>query len=132
MTRTPGQVIHADSAGRWGTLSLVEQLANVGSEVDRAIRAHENGNIPRFSAALERALELFDLTAGDARQSGHRRREILRAREEFCRLFFDEKVPRDSARGLSRYFLAFATAARQKRERCGNRPITESRNIALG
>ncbi len=40
-------------------------------------------------STLTRGLELFDLTAGDDRWRGHRRREILRAREEFCRLFFD-------------------------------------------
>jgi hypothetical protein len=93
----------------------MEQLAHVGSEVERAIRAHEALNHARFDGALTRALELFDLTAGDARWKGPKRREILRAREEFCRLFFDETVPPDSARGLRRYFLAFATAARTRR-----------------
>ena len=97
---------------RWHTLTLMEQMAHVGSEVERAIRAHETGNRRRFDSALARALELFDFTATDDRWRGPRRREILRAREEFCRLFFDENVPEDSARGLQRYFLAFAVAAR--------------------
>jgi len=105
--------IHAQSAERWQTLTLVEQLAHVGSEVERAIRTHSSGNRVRFEGALTRALELFDLTAADERWRGPRRREILRAREEFCRLFFDADVPWDSARGLQRYFLAFATAARR-------------------
>jgi hypothetical protein len=105
--------IHADTARRWHTLTLVEQLAHVGSEVDRAIRAHDGNKRARFDAALARALELFDLTASDHRWRGPRRREILRAREEFCRLFFDDTVSPDSARGLRRYFLAFATAARR-------------------
>ena len=104
--------IHANAARRWQTLTLMEQLAHVGSEVERAIRAHENDNHTRFRGALDRALELFDLTATDVRWRGPRRREILRAREEFCRLFFDENVPRHSHSGLRRYFLAFATAAR--------------------
>lgn len=91
----------------------MEQLAHVGSEVDRAIRAHASGRRARFEAALARALELFDLTAADDRWRGPRRREILRAREEFCRLFFDDTVSPDSAAGLSRYFLAFAVAARR-------------------
>jgi hypothetical protein len=88
-------------------------MANVGSEVERAIRAHEAGKASRFEYAFERALELFDLTAADDRWRGHRRREILRAREEFCRLFFDPDPPAGSAEGLKRYFLAFATAARR-------------------
>jgi len=98
----------------WGRFTLVEQLANVGSEVERAIRAHAAGEESRFSNALARALTLFDLTATDARWSGPRRREVLRAREEFCRLFFDPDVWPDSAPGLQRYFLAFAMAARMR------------------
>jgi len=102
------------AAGRWSQMTLMEQLGNVGSEADRAIRAHAAGRAARFEAALGRALELFDLTAADERWSGHRRREILRAREEFCRLFFGDPPP-GSADGLSRYFLYFAVAARRTR-----------------
>lgn len=101
------------AAGRWRTLTILEQMGNVGSEVERAIRAHEAGREDRFDRALERALELFDLTAADDRWRGRRRREILRAREEFCRLFFDPDPPAGSAEGLTRYFLAFAVAARR-------------------
>ena len=90
----------------------MEQMAHVGSEVERTNCAHEAGNRARFDRALERALELFDLTATDPRWAGHRCREILRAREEFCRLFFDPAPDPESAAGLRRYFLAFAVAAR--------------------
>lgn len=103
---------HAAGALRWERFTLMEQLANVGSEVERAIRAHESGNRSRFENALSRALSLFDLTATDGRWNGPRRREVLRAREEFCRLFYDPDVPAWSADGLRRYFLAFALAAR--------------------
>jgi hypothetical protein len=114
MTAPP---IHSDSAQRWPSLTLMEQLAHVGSEVERAIRAYDARNDARFNNALARALELFDLTAADGRWQGSRCREILRAREEFCRLFFDQTAPPHSARGLQRYFLAFATAARSRRTR---------------
>jgi hypothetical protein len=106
-------LIHADSARRWMTMSLVEQMANIGSEVERAIRAREAGNEARWLHAERRALELFDLTAADDRWRGARRREILRAREEFCSLFHASEPTRDSARGIRRYFLAFATASRR-------------------
>jgi len=99
--------------GRWHTLSLAAQLANVGSEVERAIRAFEAGRTERFERALDRALELFDLTVRDERWRGPRRREILRAREEFCRWCFDPNAPAGSARGLSAYFLQLAVLARQ-------------------
>ena len=110
MTATPGHT-NLD----WQRFSLVEQMANVGSEVERAIRAHQAGSQSRFENALSRALVLFDLTAADDRWSGPRRREVLRAREEFCRLFFDPTIRTDSAEGLRRYFLAFAVAARAVR-----------------
>lgn len=45
---------------RWFALSLVEQLGNIGSEVNRVVRAR--GNQQRFDYAVSRALELFDLT----------------------------------------------------------------------
>ncbi len=106
--------IHAELArGRWSTLTLAQQLAHVGSEVERAIRAWETRRPDRFERALDRALELFTLTARDERWRGHRRREILRTREEFLRLFFDKDPPHDSAPGLKRYFLHFGLLARR-------------------
>lgn len=101
-------------AGRWAALTLAEQLGNVGSEVDRAIAAWGTRRPDRFEKALDRALDLFDLTAGDDRWAGHRRREILRAREEFCRLFFEDAPPAEAARTLSSYFLRFAMLARRR------------------
>jgi len=102
------------AAGRWSAMPIAEQLANVGSEVERAIRSREAGRLDRFEHAEARALELFDLTARDERWRGARRREILRLREEFSRLFHGDAPP-DSARGLSAYFLQMALLARQGR-----------------
>jgi hypothetical protein len=101
------------AAGRWQTLGLMEQLANIGSEVGRALRAAAAGRAERRDLALNRALELFDLTAADARWRGPRRREILRAREYTCRVFFDPSPEPGAAEFLDRYFLQFATAARR-------------------
>ena len=107
--------LHQHTAGgRWQTLTLADQLANVGSEVERAIQAWDARRPERFGHALDRALELFELTVEDERWRGHRRREILRVREEFCRLFFDDAPPRDSARTLRDYFLRFGVLARRR------------------
>lgn len=116
MTSAPASLYHRNlAAGGWGKLDLVEQMANIGSEVERTIRAHRTGKTSRFEPAFDRALELFDLTTTDARWRGGRRREILRARDEFCRLFFDPDVPGDSAEGLRRYFFHFALLAQEAR-----------------
>lgn len=101
------------AAGRWADLSVVEQLANVGSEVERTLRAHTAGRIDRRDHALARALELFDLSASDPRWRGPRRREILRARECFLGILFSEQPDPDGAAFLQKYFLQFALAARR-------------------
>lgn len=101
------------AAGRWQTLTLMEQLGNVGSEVERALRAHAQGRTDRFEHALDRALELFDLTASDPRWELHQRREVLRAREQFCRVFYEDTAEPDLADYLRKYFLQFAVAARR-------------------
>ena len=112
---TPAPVHHPTlAAGRWQTLPLMEQLGNVGSEVERALRAHAQGRGDRFEHALARALELFDLTANDPRWRGHRCREVLRAREQFCRVFFDDAVEAGLSDYLRKYFLQFAVAARAR------------------
>ncbi|MGH7603191.1 MAG: hypothetical protein ACRENK_04240 [Gemmatimonadaceae bacterium] len=100
-------------SGRWKSLTFIEQMANVGSEVERAIKAHEAGRSDRRDLAVNRSLELFDLTAADDRWRGPRRREVLRAREQFCALFWSDDEPLGASASLSRYFLHFAVAARR-------------------
>ncbi len=102
------------AAGRWHSMSLMEQLANAGSEVSRALRARESGNEARERSALIRFLELMDLTLADARLQG-RRRELCRAREVVCDYFVGDNVYRSTPEFLDRYFLAFAKAARRGR-----------------
>jgi hypothetical protein len=104
---------HAGLAARWGGLPIAEQLAHIGSEVERTLRALDTHNISRRDHALDRALELFDLTAMDPRWRGPRRREVLRAREEFCACVLADR-PAVVAAGLRRYFLAFAVLARRR------------------
>ena len=120
------EALHTDlAAGRWSQLTLAEQLANIGSEVGRAARAKSTGNEQRMTAAMQRALELFDLTLADVQWHG-RRREICRAREVFCDFLVGENECGSTAASLDAYFLAFAIAARaqkapQQRLARGNR-----------
>mgnify|MGYP001616435938 CR=1 FL=1 len=99
------------ASGRWHTLSLKEQMGNIGSEVSRAIHwQHKDKKV--FEGAVERALELFDLTLADPRWRG-RLREIARAREVFCDAYFGGTLYHSSFDGLRRYFDQFAWAARR-------------------
>ena len=107
--------IHTSLAdGRWWTFTIVEQLAHIGSEVSRAVRAKGAGDSARMDGALERALELFDLTLDDPRHRGTRLREICRAREVVCDFLVGENVYQSTGESLDRYFLAYAGAARAR------------------
>jgi hypothetical protein len=105
---------HANlAAGRWQTMALVEQLANVGSDVARAHRWQ--GKDPQLcEKAFTRALELLDLTIGDARWKG-RRKELTRVREFLCDAMLGGKEYGSDLAGLDRYFYPFAVAARAGR-----------------
>lgn len=94
--------------GRWFTLSLAEQLGNIGSEINRVIRAR--GDETRYNLAVDRALELFDLTLEDPRWR-KRLKEIARTRELFCDAAFGAIEYNTSLEDLNRYFYSFAYAA---------------------
>jgi hypothetical protein len=108
---------HRDlAAGAWWELSLAEQLGNIGSEVSRAER-WKTRNPEMSRAAFFRALELFDLTLGDARlrASRARLREIARAREVVVDYFFGSNQYGSSGASLLKYFDTFALVARHGR-----------------
>ena len=80
------------AAGRWHKLTLAEQLANVGSEV-------------------ERALELLDLTVS-INKNFARLKELLRLREALADYFAFDNVYRSTDGSWRKYFFAFNYAAR--------------------
>ena len=105
-------VIHREqAAGRWQELSFVEQMANVGSEVERTIRWRRKGKTDISMRAFERALELLDLTIADPRNR-RRLRELLRAREALADHFFFDNHYRSTDDSWRRYFDCFLHAAR--------------------
>jgi hypothetical protein len=99
------------AAGGWYTYSLVQQLANVGSEVIRTINWKNKGNSEYSRLAFERALELFDLTIIDPKNR-KRLKEIARAREVFVGYFIGEDPYHTTDESLKDYFLSFNYAAR--------------------
>jgi hypothetical protein len=101
------------SEGRWFELEFCEQMANVGSEVGRAIswRSRDAGN---SSLAFDRALGLLDLTIADARNR-KRLREITRVREVLVDYFCYDNTYASSDELWNKYFLAFNYEARKNR-----------------
>jgi hypothetical protein len=100
---------HGDLADRWWTMTVAEQLGNIGSEISRA-SAWWSRHPERAEAAFYRALDLFDLTLDDPRhrQSEARLREIARAREVVVDLFAGSNQYGSTFASLQRYFDAYA------------------------
>jgi predicted metal-dependent phosphoesterase TrpH len=104
--------IHREcTGGRWNTLTCCEQLANVGSEIERAIRWKRKGNSRYMNLAFDRALELLDLTIADAKNR-RRLRELVRTREALADYFVFENSYNSSDKIWRNYFNGFAYAAR--------------------
>jgi hypothetical protein len=106
------------AAGGWKKLSFEEQMANIGSEVGRAIRGFRKEDEKYFQLAFEKALELFDLTLEDDRWRGSRRKEIVRSREVFCTLITEPDSVKDldkELNSLDEYFLQFGILANAKK-----------------
>lgn len=99
------------AGGKWFSLTIAEQMGNIGSEVGRAGAWREKGNREYFERAFSRALELLDLTLADERWRGARRREIARAREQVCEAL-DGDGGEPSLESLNGYFYRFAALAR--------------------
>jgi len=102
------------SLERWQKFSLIEQLANIGAEVSRALSWKKKGEPGKSERALARGLELFDLTIMDQRWR-YRLKEILRTREIVCDYFFGDNEFQSTPETIDKYFLQFATAARRKK-----------------
>src|SRR3989338_128670 len=96
----------------WAKFSFVEQMANIGSEVSRTLKAQ--GNQPRYWGAIARALDLFYLTVEDPRWKG-RLREVLRVRELFAAAALGSDEYKTSLKDLERYFDCFVWLARANR-----------------
>ena len=102
------------AAGRWRTLSFLEQMANIGSEVSRCFAWQRKGKPDYSTRAFHRALELLDLTVADPRNV-NRLRELLRVREALAdHIAFDNEY-HTSEESWQKYFLGFAHGARLQR-----------------
>ena len=101
------------ATGGWQQLSLAEQLGNIGSEISRALN-WRNKDQKIYENAIDRALELLDLTISDPRWQ-NRLKEIVRTRELLCDAILGGKEYKTSLKDLDRYFFHFALAARVNR-----------------
>lgn len=100
------------ATGRWFTFSLIEQLAHTGSEVSRAVSWSKKSNREHMLQAIDRALELLDLTIADRRWRW-RLKELTRLREVLCDRFYGDNEYNTSDDFLQKYFMVYAMALRR-------------------
>lgn len=100
------------AAGRWNQLSFIEQMANIGSEVERALNWKAKHNQAYCQQAFERALELMDLTL-DAARGFPRLKELARLREGLVEYFSGTNQFKFTESSLRKYFFNFLFACRR-------------------
>lgn len=90
----------------WEKFSLVTQLANVGSEVVRAISWRKKGNTVYAQLAFYRALELIDRTIAQPLLYAQLK-ELTRLRSALVDDFAGENTFGSTDEAWHRYFYAF-------------------------
>ncbi|MBU4455431.1 hypothetical protein KJ586_02890 [Patescibacteria group bacterium] len=94
------------ASGRWQKMPLAEQIANIGSEVERTIIWKNKKNKEYADLAFERALELLDLTIGD-KKNKKRLKELTRVREALADYFVFDNIYKSTDELWRKYFYNF-------------------------
>lgn len=100
-------------------MPFVEQMANIGSEVERSLRWRGKGQKQFMEKSLLRALELLDLTIAQNVVTITKAQELLRLRECLCDDFWGENTYRSTDVAWQKYFQAFTWAAQKRRLQLG-------------
>ncbi len=108
--------MHKDLAsGRWNEMPFCEQMANIGSEVNRAFNWHSKGKLDYSEKALMRAFDLLDLTI-NANRYYSRLKELMRIKEGLLDFYYNSnKTFNSTEEAWKKYFLQFAHMSRQNR-----------------
>jgi hypothetical protein len=104
---------HKDlAAGRWKEMPLIERMANIGGEVERALKWRAKNNADYSRQAFERALELIDLSLEYSNKPSHLK-EIARLREALVDYFCGTNEFGSTESAWRKYFSCFTYAARR-------------------
>jgi hypothetical protein len=98
--------------GRWANMTLSEQMANIGSEISRALTWQKKGKETYCQKAVFRALELISLTINSVTIKSHLK-ELTRLREAINDYFFGNNEFVSSDVLWQKYFNHFNYAARK-------------------
>jgi len=110
-------IIHKDLAGgRWYELSVAEQMANVGCDIERTIRWRDKGDLDYSRSAFERALELLQFTIADPKNR-KRLKELCRLKEALIDYFVYDNQYSSTDEAWQKYFFNFNYMAALQRGR---------------
>lgn len=99
-------------AERWLKMSLLEQMANIGSEIDRAFHWKAKNQMTFCQKSVERAFELLDLSLQSTAEFP-RLKELARTREGLADYFMGDNEYASTEAQWRKYFLQFALAFRK-------------------
>lgn len=108
-------IYHQGLETRWYEFSQVEQMANIGAEVGRAINWRKKNNQEYSKQAFYRALELIDFSIDDPKNKNSLK-EILRLREILADYFMGDNIYHSTDQGWEKYFSPFNFAARNNNQ----------------
>ena len=94
----------------------MEQLANVGMDIERTIQWKNKGNKEYSRQAFERALELLDLTIADTQKIEVTKRNF-KSREMLVDHFVYDNTYQSTDESWQNYFFCFNYAAALQRGR---------------
>lgn len=95
-----------DVRDTWFKLSVEDQISNIGSEVNRAIKWKNKGNIKRCAGFCKKAVEFLTLTKEDPKNC-RRGQEFDFCIEELEDYFLGENMYGTTDEMLSKYYDAF-------------------------
>ncbi|MBN1996630.1 hypothetical protein JW935_03690 [candidate division KSB1 bacterium] len=98
--------------GRWAKMSLAEQMANIGSEISRALNWKRKNNEQYCKKSVTRALELIYLTIDCVTVKSHLK-ELTRLREVIVDYFYGRNEYSSSEELWEKYFYHFNLVARR-------------------
>lgn len=102
------------TGGRWAKIPFLEQMANIGSEVERALTWRAKNQKDYCQKSFERALELIDLSL-ENNTGFSRRKELARIREILVDHLFGENQFQSTDEAWRQYFSSFFYAVRKDR-----------------
>lgn len=104
------------AAGKWNQLTLMHQMANIGSDIFRTIKWKKHGDTTLSKQAFFRALELLELTIADPKHYKKPcRKELVRLKEVLIDYFMYDNQYKSSDALWENYFYRFNYAAALER-----------------